>query len=212
MLLFEMTRRNEAATAVRERDLQKTWRKRIRQDYMRLFRSELGKKIFGRSQRKVLAEVFKGWVRYWYWHLGHKEAFQLKYAVIKHGVDLRRLHPKILGMQLPGRVPRDDDVPTHYAFKVGSKLDRIAREYETLKKTDPAELQRPAPPPKPSAELTAAAMKVVAAQDAKGRWLEKGILKTDKSYSGRILNCRTFIRNVETLCRYLEATAKKKKP
>ena len=32
MLLFEMTRRNEAATAVRERDLQKTWRKRIRQD------------------------------------------------------------------------------------------------------------------------------------------------------------------------------------
>merc|ERR1712072_1111593 len=112
MLLFEMTRRNEAATAVRERDLQKTWRKRIRQDYMRLFRSELGKKIFGRSQRKVLAEVFKGWVRYWYWHLGHKEAFQLKYAVIKHGVDLRRLHPKILGMQLPGRVPRDDDVPT----------------------------------------------------------------------------------------------------
>ena len=27
MLLFEITRRNEAATAVRERDLQKTWRK-----------------------------------------------------------------------------------------------------------------------------------------------------------------------------------------
>ena len=112
MLLFELTRRNEAATAVRERDLQKTWRKRIRQDYLRLFRSELGKKIFGRSQKKVLAEVFKGWVRYWSWHRGHKEAFQLKYAVIKHGVDLRRLHPKILGMKLPGRVPRDDDVPT----------------------------------------------------------------------------------------------------
>ena len=112
MLLFEITRRNEAATAVRERDLQKTWRKRIRQDYMRLFRSELGKKIFGRSQRKVLAEVFKGWVRYWSWHRGHKEAFELKYAVIKHGVDLRRLHPKILGMKLPGRVPRDDDVPS----------------------------------------------------------------------------------------------------
>ena len=112
MLLFELTRRNEAATLVRERDLQKTWRKRIRQDYMRLFRSELGKKIFGRSQRKILAEVFKGWVRYWSWHLGHKQAFELKYAVIKHGIDLRRLHPKILGMRLPGRVPRDDDVPT----------------------------------------------------------------------------------------------------
>ena len=112
MLLFEMTRRNEAATAVRERDLQKTWRKRIRQDYMRLFRSELGKKIFGRSQRKVLAEVFRGWVRYWSWHRGHKQAFELKYAVIKHGVDLRRLHPKVLGLRLPGRVTRDDDVPT----------------------------------------------------------------------------------------------------
>ena len=111
-MLFEMTRRNEAATLVRERDLQKTWRKRIRQDYMRLFRSELGKKIFGRSQKKVLAEVFKGWVRYWSWHLGHKQAFELKYAVIKHGVDLRRLHPKILGLRLPGRVVRDDDVPS----------------------------------------------------------------------------------------------------
>ncbi len=112
MLLFELTRRNEAATLVRERDLQKTWRKRVRQDYMRLFRSELGKKIFGRSQKKVLAEVFKGWVRYWSWHRGHKQAFELKYAVIKHGVDLRRLHPKILGLRLPGRVVRDDDVPT----------------------------------------------------------------------------------------------------
>lgn len=116
MLLFEMSRRNEAATKVRERDLQKTWRKRTRQELMRLFRSELGKKMFGRSQRQVLSDVFKGWVRYWYWHRGHKDAFELKYAIIKHGVDLRRLHPKILGAALKGKPTRDDDVPTLEGF------------------------------------------------------------------------------------------------
>ena len=111
MLLLEMTRRNDAATIVRKRDLDRTWRKRARSDLMRLRRSELGKKIFGREQNRVIGLVFRGWVRYWYWHLGHKEAFELKYAVIKQGVDLRRFHPKILGATLPRRPPRDDDVP-----------------------------------------------------------------------------------------------------
>ena len=79
---------------------------------MRLFRSELGKKILGRSQRKVLADVFKGWVRYWSWHRGHKEAFQLKYAVIKHGVDLRSCTEDPRDESYLVACLGDDDVPT----------------------------------------------------------------------------------------------------
>ena len=112
MLLFEMTRRNEAATLVRERDLQKTWRKRIRQDYMRLFRSGTRKKRFSAGVKKDISGGLQGLGALLVLAPGHKQAFELKYAVIKHGVDLRRLHPKILGMPLPGRVLRDDDVPS----------------------------------------------------------------------------------------------------
>ena len=81
---FEMTRRNEAAT--REgRDLQKTWRSAS--DGMCLGLFEGTRQEMGRSE-KIIQEVFKGWVRYWSWHRGHKQAFELKYAVVKHGVDL----------------------------------------------------------------------------------------------------------------------------
>jgi hypothetical protein len=37
---------------------------------------------------------------------------------------------------------RDDDLPTHYAFKVGNSIDRIAREYTRLAELEPAALTR----------------------------------------------------------------------
>ena len=110
MLVHEITRHNSHATVKRYRELESLYRKHRRSDLMRLRRSELGKRIFSKEQRRVLDLVFKGWVRYWMWHLGHKEAFELKYTVIKQGMDLRRLHPKILGAVLPNRPPRDDDI------------------------------------------------------------------------------------------------------
>jgi hypothetical protein len=38
--------------------------------------------------------VYQGWVRYWLWHKGHKEAFELKYTMIKQELDIRRLYPE----------------------------------------------------------------------------------------------------------------------
>jgi len=104
----------------------------------------------------------------------------------------------------------DDDLPTHYAFKIGSGLDGIEREYERLLAAEPADLPRassskPEKPRKPSPALTARVEQVLAALDGRGRWVEEGRLK----YHGaddptrRIIDCRTFCRNVEILSNYL---------
>jgi hypothetical protein len=104
----------------------------------------------------------------------------------------------------------DDDVPTHYAFKVSSRLDQIAREYERAKDLPPGGAKKePAPPRgKPSPAQEAEVRAVLAALDEQGRWVENGRLK----YHGpddptrRVIDSRTFVRNVGVLSRYLAAT------
>jgi PelA/Pel-15E family pectate lyase len=105
----------------------------------------------------------------------------------------------------------DSDMPTHYGFKVGHSLDAIEREFERLKATDPSKLKlkTPAKPNRPQLTpvLEAHARVVIAALDDRGRWVEDGRLR----YHGpndpttRIIECQTFIKNVETLSRYLAA-------
>ncbi|MCI0376862.1 MAG: hypothetical protein L0215_04600 [Gemmataceae bacterium] len=104
---------------------------------------------------------------------------------------------------------QDDDLPTHYAFKVGNGLDAIAKEYESLKNLDPAERKDPAPPAKTKVTpaLTAQVRKVIAALDEQGRWVENGTLRFQgpQDDTRRIIACNTFIRNVKTLSGYLRA-------
>jgi len=103
----------------------------------------------------------------------------------------------------------DADVPTHYSFAVSSRLDRIAAEYERLKTADLKSLAAAAEkelPPRPTKELAAQARAVMAALDARGRWVEEGRLKYHKAPPGRVIDCATFARNAGVLCRYLAAT------
>jgi len=104
----------------------------------------------------------------------------------------------------------DTDMPTHYAFKIGDDTAPIARDYESLKNLSPAELKRPATPspPKASDALRAEVRTIIAAQDTRGRWVEDGRLRhhgPDDSTT-KVIRSATFIRNVETLSRYLQAT------
>jgi len=102
-----------------------------------------------------------------------------------------------------------DNMPTHYGFIVGSRLDSIEREYKKLRRTDPAKLNPPTKQPvyRLSAGLARRAKSVVAAMDSRGAWVTAGSLK----YAGktkRVIDSRTFIKNVETLARFLAAAPK----
>jgi len=109
----------------------------------------------------------------------------------------------------------DNDMPTHYAFKVPSKIDGIEQAYRELLKLDPQQLQSPpsassgkTPPRKASPGLIAQVNSVVSSLDGQGRWVEEGRLKYhgEDDPTRRVIDCRTFIANVEILSAYL-ATA-----
>jgi Pectic acid lyase len=107
---------------------------------------------------------------------------------------------------------KDNDLPTHYGFKVGSRLDAIEREYERLKKLSPDELKKQrepsAKPSKPGDRLIAQTKSVIAALDKEGRWVEDGKLRFQgpNDPNTRIISCETFIRNVTILSNYLAAS------
>jgi len=86
-----------------------------RDEYMRMRRSFLNEKLFPKNRRNVvclwilnngidylfdsfyyrslflqLKEKFGGWVRYFLWNRGNKEAFELKYELIKRQLDIDR--------------------------------------------------------------------------------------------------------------------------
>ncbi|OHB86163.1 MAG: hypothetical protein A2V98_21325 [Planctomycetes bacterium RBG_16_64_12] len=101
----------------------------------------------------------------------------------------------------------DADMPTHYAFKVGSGVDGIEREHQRLAKLDPSELARePSKSPRKASPSEIARVEaVVAALDDRGRWVEEGRLnyQGDDDPTRRVIDCQTFIRNVGLLSSYL---------
>ena len=102
----------------------------------------------------------------------------------------------------------DGDLPTHYGFKVSSKLDRIARDYERLKDADPAELAKPRTPGriKMSTGLAREAREVLDAMDDRGVWVEQGELRAyDDDNAREIIDVKTYSQRIVTLARYLSA-------
>ena len=104
---------------------------------------------------------------------------------------------------------KDDDMPTHYAFKVGQKLDQIEKEYERLGKLAPEELKKknPAKAPKVTTALVAQVESVLKSMDADGRWIIDGKLRYQgpDDTTDRIIDVATFNRNVAILSKYLAA-------
>ena len=105
----------------------------------------------------------------------------------------------------------DDDLPTHYAFTTTNNLRRIRADYEKLLKTDPAKLKPVKKPEKyePPDSLAKAARAAIDLLDARGAWVESGKLKGETDPDGtakRIITTGTFMKNVETLSRFMAAT------
>jgi PelA/Pel-15E family pectate lyase len=103
----------------------------------------------------------------------------------------------------------DADMPTHYAFKVSYGIESIAHEYERLRAMDPARVKQVQEPAQPrvSRDLLTRVKSIIDQLDEQGRWVEEGQLR----YHGqddptqRVIDCRTFINNMRTLCDYLSA-------
>lgn len=101
----------------------------------------------------------------------------------------------------------DGDLPTHYGFKVGNGVERIAREYARLKELGGDELKRldARRRPRLSESLVEQTKAVIAALDPRGAWVEEGPLRFHDNASMAIIDSRTFVRNVDILIRYLTA-------
>ena len=109
----------------------------------------------------------------------------------------------------------DADPPTHYAFKVDSSIEGIARDYRYLRDAGPFEKRkrREAARPELTDDLRRRVRAVIEALDAEGRWVEDGRLR----YHGpddpttRVIQCGTFVRNMNLLSSFIEATDAKGK-
>lgn len=102
----------------------------------------------------------------------------------------------------------DADMPTHYAFKVSDGIEKIAADFEKARTADPAKLKpsrKPPEKPKLTSGLTEQTKTVLAAMDDQGRWIIDGKLNSDASVK-RIIDTRTFIRNIAVLNSYIAAS------
>ncbi|MCP4612617.1 MAG: hypothetical protein GY845_28290 [Planctomycetes bacterium] len=103
----------------------------------------------------------------------------------------------------------DADMPTHYSFKTYYGVESIAQEYERLRAMDPVELKKPKKMSRPrlSRNLEDQTKSIINRLDEQGRWVENGRMRDDEqdAPSSRVIDCRTFISNVNTLSTYLSA-------
>jgi hypothetical protein len=104
----------------------------------------------------------------------------------------------------------DGDLPTHYGFKVDSKIDSIAAEYERLLKTAPEKLKprESKPTYKMSRSMTEQARTAIDTQDGRGAWVEPGSLRSygEDDPTKRVIDTRTFVKNVEALGKFIAAS------
>jgi len=101
----------------------------------------------------------------------------------------------------------DRNMPTHYAFKIGSSLDSIERKYQRLLKTSADKLRPTFKPVKRlplSPKLASEAEKVIQAMDSRGAWIQTGRMQHQNDELD-VIETRTLIRNLEILARYAGA-------
>jgi hypothetical protein len=103
----------------------------------------------------------------------------------------------------------DEDMPTHYAFKVASRLDGIESAYRKLLEEPQPRLQESSRrmPVRITPKLVEQVAEIIASQDHRGAWVEGGSLRYQQGPpDGRIISCRTFIRNLDLLSTYLNGS------
>lgn len=107
-------------------------------------------------------------------------------------------------------VYRDDDLPTHYGFKVSSKLDAIETAYRRLVESGPRDAGRRRRPAthRMTPRLADEAKAVIEALDERGAWVEPGRLRfqAEDDKTEPVIATATFVENVDVLSRFLAAS------
>jgi hypothetical protein len=91
LLLQEAIRANAVVYHQKRVEMKVLRREHARDERMRLRKSVLGQDMFRKSQLKCMEFAFKAWTFWWRGYVGKKKAFQLRYSLVKHDLDLRRI-------------------------------------------------------------------------------------------------------------------------
>lgn len=107
----------------------------------------------------------------------------------------------------------DDDTPTHYSFSVPSGLNRLQLAMEKLQRKPFDQLRKQTQEmatitaPRLTNQLRQAAAQAISQLDARGAWVEAGKLRThDEAHVEQIISSATFIKNLDTLARFVAST------
>jgi hypothetical protein len=102
-----------------------------------------------------------------------------------------------------------DDMPTHYAFIVGSQLDTIARRYDEVRKRGARRQPTSFEPARPnqSDALARQAADIIAALDERGAWVEPGRMRYhgEDDDTRQVIDSRSFARHLLVLARFIAA-------
>ncbi len=92
----------------------------------------------------------------------------------------------------------DSRLPTHYAFKIPSRIDRLEARYQQA-------LLPAANPPGPRKPSDSRISTILETQDERGAWVQPGTMRGFRKASPEgVIESETFLRNVRDLCDYLE--------
>lgn len=102
----------------------------------------------------------------------------------------------------------DDDMPTHYGFKVDCRLDRLEARYQQLSALSANELKQLAAKDRQrgSRPDETRIKAIIESLDERGAWVENGQLKYIKQEPKQrpMIHSETFIKNLDLLSRFTE--------
>ncbi|QNN24400.1 pectic acid lyase [Planctomycetales bacterium ZRK34] len=100
----------------------------------------------------------------------------------------------------------DSDMPTHYSFKISSKVDDLRRAYEKLVKLPADQLKQGGKhTPHLTDKLQQRVRQIIDAMDHRGAWVTDDGLRYHKQ-PGPVIDMRVAVRNLNVLAEYLAAS------
>ena len=119
MLSQEGLSQNKTLLVRKISQMKTLWKEYQRDELMRTRRSVLNRTLFANSRAQTLRERFSSWVRFFYWNRGHREAFELKYEVLKRKLDIERQFKQ----QMLKNAPEEKEQP--FATAMQMHKDRL---------------------------------------------------------------------------------------